>query len=128
MSVLDFVVQLPFSWRQSRARALRENMTQEKFSAALASDDVEERAARLLWDKLIEAAVVEDFRPGADDDFLRIYGLADEDLDEDIILAILVDLGFEVPEPSLIEQVGAIKTPREFIQLVRLMHCKCISM
>lgn len=120
MGALDFVVQLPFSWRQSRARAVREDMTQHKFVSALASDDLEERAAGLLWEKLVEAAVISDFRPKPDDNFLRIYGLAEEDLDEDIVMAILIQLGFGVPRPAVIEQAGEIASPREFMQLVRL--------
>jgi hypothetical protein len=120
MSAIDFLVQLPFSWRQRCVRAVREDMNRQQFVAALAENDLEERAAALLWEKLVEAAVVADFRPSPDDDLLRVYGLADEDLDEDIILAILIELEIGVPCPPVLERVGEIKTPRDVIQLVRL--------
>lgn len=119
MNALDFVVQFPFSWRQSRARALREDMTRDRFIHGLGSDELERQAAGMLWDKLIAVAVVPDFRPFPDDNFLYMYGLADEDLDEDIILAILTSLGRILPSPAVIRNIGPIASPKEFVQLVR---------
>lgn len=120
MRALDFVIQLPFSWRQRQARRLRDDITREQFIAALAQDDFEARAAALLWDKLVEAAMIEDFRPLPDDDFLRLYGLAEEDLDEDIILEILIGLGIGVPPPGVAGEAGPIGSPRDLLRLVRL--------
>jgi hypothetical protein len=119
MRPLDFVVQLPFSWRQRRARALRDEMTRERFVAELASGDAEELAARLLWDKLVDIAVVPDFRPSPDDNFLYIYGLADEDLDDDLILRILTTLKRNPPPPPLVRRIGPISSPRDFMKLMR---------
>jgi hypothetical protein len=120
MRTLAILVQLPFSWRQLKVRARRNDMTRERFVAALATNDAEELAAGILWDKLTEVAVIPDFRPDPDDDFLYLYGLADEDLDEDIILEILTLLGLKPPSPSELQTVGQISSPRDFIRLVKL--------
>lgn len=120
MKALTFLVQLPFSWRQHKARAHRDDMTRERFVAALATNDAEELAAGILWDKLIESAVVSDFRPYPEDDFLYLYGLADEDLDEDIILEIFSSLGRKPPNPSELQIVGPVSSPRDVIKLVKL--------
>ncbi|HET9638266.1 MAG TPA: hypothetical protein VFP12_03585 [Allosphingosinicella sp.] len=120
MKTLAFLVQLPFSWRQHKVRARRNDMTRERFVAALATNDAEELAAGILWDKLAEVAVIPDFRPDPDDDFLYLYGLADEDLDEDIILEILTSLGLKPPSPFELQRVGRISSPRDFVKLVKL--------
>lgn len=118
------ILQFPIRGRQRRAREQREDITREEFVAALAQDDFEARAADLLWDKLVEAAMIKDFRPLPDDHFLRLYGLTEEDLDEDIILEILVALGISVPPPELAREAGPIETPRDLLRLVRLAQNK----
>ncbi|HLL30426.1 MAG TPA: hypothetical protein VK403_05470 [Allosphingosinicella sp.] len=117
MNAIDFVVQLPFSWRQQRVQAQRNSVSRERFIAALANNEIEVRAAGHLWDKLREIAVVRDFRPCPEDDFLHLYGLADEDLDEDVILAILTVMEREPPSPAALQRIGKIRSPREFMQL-----------
>jgi hypothetical protein len=118
--MLDFLLQLPFSWRQRRAVASRTAMTRECFVAELATDPVEEKAAALLWDKLIEVSVVPELRPYPDDDLLRLYGLADEDLDDDIIVDVFQRIGIPLPPTAIVTNAGHITTPRKIIQLVRL--------
>ena len=94
-------------------------MFRDRFVDALASDELERQAAGLLWDKLIEIAIVPDFRPSPDDNFLHIYGLADEDLDEDVILAILKSLKRVPPAEAVMTEIGPITSPQQFMQLVR---------
>lgn len=120
MNILDFLVQLPFSWRQQHANGLRSDMTRERFIATLAINEVEERAASLLWEKLVEVSVVPDFKPCPDDDLLRLYGLAEEDLDEDIIMSIFETLGLDLPSPATLERIGKITSPKLLISLLRL--------
>jgi hypothetical protein len=120
MNTIDFVVQLPFSWRQRRAVGLRADMTRERFIAALAVNELEERAAGLLWDKLLEVAIVPAFKPHPNDNFLKMYGLADEDLDEDVIIAIFKSLGLELPSSATLQNVGKVDSPSQFILLLRL--------
>lgn len=120
MKALDFVVQWPFSQRQRHALRSRNGITREDFVTELASGETEASAAGLLWDRLVEAAVIPNFTPSPDDDFLYIYGLADEDLDDDLIAAIFSDLGLALPSAAEIQPIGNIATPRDFMKLVRL--------
>jgi hypothetical protein len=118
MKSLAFFLQIPFSRRQHKARAGRDDVTRERFIAALAADDVEMLAAGILWDKLVEVAVVPDFRPEPEDDFTYLYGLADEDLDEDIIMGLLNELELPLPSIKTVGGIGPIKSPRLLMSLV----------
>lgn len=111
--------QFPFRHRQKAALSERRNVTKAAFVGQLAQSDLERRAAGKLWDLLVDAAVVEDFRPLPDDDFLRLYGLADEDLDDDIIFSILQSVGL-TPSSEVITAAGVMRSPKDFIRLVRL--------
>lgn len=117
MEVLD-ILQFPIRGRQKRARRDREGVTKEAFVSALGQHDQTKKAASLLWDLLAEAAVVPDFRPLPDDKLRWMYGLAEEDLDEDIILRIFQELKLTVPSADAIEATGEIRTPRDVIKLV----------
>ena len=124
MKSLRFIAQLPFSRRQGQALQGRDGVTREHFISELALDEVEASAADLLWDKLVQAAVVTDFRPKPDDNFLYLYGLADEDLDDDLIFEILSNLNLPLPSSSALSLVGNIDTPQDFMKLVRLVRAK----
>jgi hypothetical protein len=108
--------------RQRRAVASRASITREGFIAELAAEPVEEEAAALLWDKLVEIVIVPGLSPWPDDEFLWLYGLAEEDLDEDIVVDIFQRLGIDLPTSDVVQRVGAITTPRHFIQLVQLSY------
>jgi len=119
MPALLDILNFPWRRRQKLARKNRNGVTKEDFVAALAADPEERRAASLLWDLLVEAAVIEDFRPLPDDDFLRLYGLAEEDLEEDIILKVLEAAARAVPPPATVRELGEISTPARLLALVR---------
>jgi len=75
-------------------------------------------AASRLWDLLVDAAVIEDFRPMPDDHFHWLYGLAEEDLDDDIILRLIDEMKIHRPEPKSVEDLVEISSPRDLIRLL----------
>jgi hypothetical protein len=124
MKALRFIAQLPFSRRQRHALQSRDGVTRDHFVSELAADDIEASAAGLLWDKLVQAAVISDFRPMTDDNFLHLYGLADEDLDDDLISEILIKLNLPLPSATDLSLIGNIDTPKDFMKLVHLAIAK----
>lgn len=72
----------------------------------------------MLWDKLNESAIVNGFTPYPEDDLLHVYGLAEEDLDEDIILDIIKRLGLPIPSHDTVERIGPIQKPADVIRLI----------
>jgi hypothetical protein len=113
------LVQFPFRRRQKAARKERDGVTRKGFVEQLAAAPAEKRAAGLLWDLLVEAAVVDDFRPLPDDGLLELYGLAEEELDEDLILPILQAMELPPPCPATLSEIGEVKTPRDVMRLIR---------
>jgi hypothetical protein len=118
MSKIQFVVGLPFSIRQRRLAEIRAPLSKDEFTIRIASSEIGKKAADMLWCKLKESAMVEEFTPYPEDDLLHTYGLAEEDLDEDIILAIITCLGVSAPRPDLVRKIGPIRTPIDVIRLI----------
>src|SRR5688572_24881227 len=118
-SVLLDLVQFPFRRRQKAARKERHEVTRIDFVDQLAATPAERQAADLLWDLLVETAVVEDFRPLPDDSLPKLYGLAEEDLDEDVILSIVQAMNLSPPSPASLHEIGTMETPRDVMRLIR---------
>ena len=119
MNLFLDLVQFPFRRRQKAARKGRDGVTRIGFVEQLAEAAAEKRAAGLLWDLLVEAAVIDDFRPLPDDSLPELYGLAEEELDEDLILHILQAMELPPPCPAALSEIGEVETPRDVMRLIR---------
>lgn len=75
-------------------------------------------AAAMLWDKLSEAVVYERFTPYPDDDLLTTFGLAEEDLDQDIVLDLVLKTASVVPSREMLKRFGPVNTPADVIRLI----------
>ncbi len=115
---LRSILEMPFSTRQRKLAASRSPMDKEDFIQLVASSDVGRRAGSLLWDKLNSVKVRKELTPYPDDDLLRVYGLADEDLDEDVVLRIIEELEVPVPDHDDLEAFGPVKTPCDVVRLI----------
>jgi hypothetical protein len=111
------ILQWPLYQRQQLSRS-RVALSKLAFVEQLAGSDVGRAAAALLWDALLEVRCYEDFSLDPPDDFLDVYGLAEEDLDEDVILSILQRLAQPIPDKHTLATVGPITTPKDFIPWV----------
>ena len=118
MSFLKFVFGMPFSLRQRRLESRRPPMSKQEFVERVASSEIGKSAASKVWEKLLDAAAINTFIPYPDDDILYTYGLADEDLDEDIILEILDALNRAVPSKHALRISGPIKSAADIVRLV----------
>jgi acyl-homoserine lactone acylase PvdQ len=94
-----------FYSRQQKLIRLRGEVTAQSFSAMF-TDERERMVARMVWDHLRREAVVPDFRPHPDDRLLTVYGIAEEELDEDLILQVLRDLGAPTPRQASADAFG----------------------
>lgn len=93
-------------------------MSEQEFVDRTASSEIGKSAASMVWEKLRDVAIVDIFISYPDDDLLRTYGLADEDLDEDIILEILKALNRTVPGEDALHMIGPIELPVDIVRLV----------
>lgn len=118
MKTLKRLLEMPFSTRQSRLASSRSAMCKGEFVAKTSSTALGRSAANLLWEKLQSEKVVDEFSPYPDDDLLKVYGLADEDLDEDVILAIIQQIGTPVPSAKVLKAFGPVNTPADIVRLI----------
>ena len=112
---LRLLVEMPFSGRQIAAQRDRRDSSLDIF---LSSFPGAEREAECVWRAFRSVAVVDNFPPLPDDDLLKLYGVADEDLD-DVVLGIFSELNYPVPLPSVTERYAPLRTIRDVVSFVR---------
>jgi len=97
-------------------------MSKGQFLDAVASSDLGRAAADMLWEKLLEVRADDQFCPYPDDDLLQVFGLAEEDLDEDVILEIITLTGSAVPSRDMLAKFGPVNTPADIIKLIEMSN------
>jgi hypothetical protein len=92
--------------------------TKASFIEQIADSEFECSVAAEVWNILRGRSDIPDFEPSPDDDLCYLYGIAEEDLDEDIIL-FLLNL-FEVPVPPIpeVDAFGPVNTPKDIVKLI----------
>ena len=106
-------------WLKQRNLAVgRLPISKERFVSAVSSTELGRVAAWMLWEKLRHEVVYDGFTPYPDDDLLKVFALAEEDLDEDIILEIISATGSIIPDSDMLCCFGAVKTPYDIIRLI----------
>lgn len=118
-TLLKNLLSLPFSARQRRLARNRPPLSETAFVEHIAEQGGDEMAAVALWRHLREWAV-DDFTPYPTDSLGSVFGIAEEELDEDLILGILRELNVPTPSSEMLSQFGAVDTPLRVAQLVAL--------
>jgi hypothetical protein len=109
---------LPFSYRQRKLARGRDRIDKLEFIRRILAGGGDEQAGALLWDVLVSDWVVEGFTPYPEDSLGGVYGLAEEDLDEDLILRILREERIPVPGRHFVQSFGVIDSPLRLAQFV----------
>lgn len=122
MGMLTWLLQLPFSRRQRIAMKLRGEVSLEGFLNDISGSPFEREVALSVWHYLRSESVEPDFKPLADDSLIHLYGIAEEELDEDLILSLLSKHGIPIPDPETITAFGPVSTPRDVVRF--LPHLK----
>jgi hypothetical protein len=117
MRLLSNILQLPFPRRQKKAMETRSGIKREDFTNQLAQTDLEYKAASWLWDHLRKEATVDDFRPMPDDDLEYLYGIAEEELDIDLLSNLAHKLDLRLPTSDEVASYGPVRRPRDVINL-----------
>jgi hypothetical protein len=95
-------------------------MDRPQFVAEIVANGGDERAAGFVWDALAAEWTVEDFTPYPTDSLGRVFGIAEEELDEDLIVRILSEQGLPLPPAEVIQRFGEIDSPERVAQFVRV--------
>jgi hypothetical protein len=116
---LDLVFNALWYFRQRRAVRSRPSLTAHDFARLIQSCGGDAQAAHLIHKMLLRFVYARGFTPDPKDDLLYLYGIAEEELDEDLIAQVLSDLRIPAPSNHTIESVGSVRTPLDIAKLVR---------
>ena len=112
------VLGLPFTLRQKRLAKQREPLNETDFVEEIANCHGDRAAAALVWAHLQDWVYVEAFTPHPADDFGAVVGIADEELDEDLILGMFQRLNVPLPDKEFLVGFGPVRTPLLLARLV----------
>ena len=115
------VLEWPLRRRQTRLMKSRGSYTKEDFARFFEQQAVPQKILDEVWDAIVDVAVVEDFKPHPEDNLEKDFGLADEDLDEDVILALLHRCGCRVPPVEEALQWGPVDTVADLVRFLTEM-------
>lgn len=93
-------------------------MSREAFVADIAANSGDGQAADILWDCLLDSRVFEDFFPYPDDSFEVVFGIAEEELEVDLIERLFDEFRLKLPENQLVLEFGVIDSARRVAQFV----------
>ncbi|TAK52189.1 MAG: hypothetical protein EPO25_14295 [Gammaproteobacteria bacterium] len=116
--MIQFLLGLPFSYRQKKLTAGRPSIGQEQFVSMISTDSADRSTAEKIWDALVACRIDNNFAPYPDDSLGRVYGIAEEELDQDLIARILKDLDLPIPDRDFTERFGVIDSPRRVAKFV----------
>jgi hypothetical protein len=111
---------MPFSLRQKRLARRRPALTEMEFVTQVTEQGGDSTASVALWRMLRDWIYVPEFTPYPNDSLGSVFGIAEEELDEDLILGILRELELAVPSSQTILDFGAVDTPLRVAVLVAL--------
>jgi hypothetical protein len=116
--MIKFLFGLPFSYRQRKLAASRPPIGKEEFVSMVSTEDADRQAVERIWEALVADRVDEGFAPYPDDSLGHVYGIAEEELDEDLIARVLKDLDIPIPDRDFTKRFGVIDSPRRVAQFI----------
>lgn len=111
---------LPFSARQSALAKKRTAISHSDFVSLITRSGGDAGAADLIHSKLQDWIYHNSFTPHPDDSLSAVFGIAEEELDEDIIMDVLATLGLSAPPQQEVTAFGPIDTATRVAQFVAL--------
>src|SRR5689334_23184057 len=109
---------LPFYIRQRKLARSRPPMTEAAFVTSIVDAGGDAAAAIAAWKVLTDRTLDDGLSPYPEDSLGSIYGLAEEDLDEDLILPFLNDHKIAVPSQDAIAAFGPIDSTIRLAQFI----------
>lgn len=108
----------PFSTRQLALAKKRSPLSQSDFASRISQSGGDEDAALIVYSKLQDWIYHHSFSAYPDDSLSSLFGIADEELDEDIILDVLTKLGIFPPSQQMVEAFDPIDTAADIARFV----------
>lgn len=114
--ILDF----PFNIRQRKISQIREYIDEEKFIQDIVSNGGDRYVAKEIYLHLRNWICDNEFSSDIHDNLEIIYGIADEELDDEFIFKILNILNIHIPSYDFTNSFGKINTPLDVARFITL--------
>ena len=121
-NILEKLVYLPFSLRQRRLARTRRPLSEAQFASQIADRGGDAQAALAIWRHLSQWISADGFAPDPSDSLGSVFGISEEELDEDLVLGVFAELGLKQPTTALAFEFGRLDTPLRVAQFVA--HCR----
>lgn len=119
-SILQKILAFPFWSRQRALAKIRPPLSESDFVDLIDHSGGDRGAAAMIYSKLQDWVCHEGFTPYPNDSLGSVFGIAEEELDEDLILDVFVRLGLSMPPAREVTAFGAVDTATGIAQLVAL--------
>ena len=119
-NLVQKVLAFPFSARQSKLSKNRSPLSKSDFVDSITQSGGDQETAEIVHSKLQDWIYHEGFTPYPDDSLASVFGIAEEELDEDLILDIFMKLSLSTPSQKEVMTFGPIDTPTGVARLVAL--------
>ena len=113
---------LPFTLRQRRLSKSRPPFSGKDFVAAITQRGGDASAAGWMWDHLKDSVYYKSFTPYPDDSLASVFGIAEEELEIDIITTLLERASISLPTTEILQEFGPVATPLQVALLVSHMR------
>jgi hypothetical protein len=116
-SLVQRIMDWPFRGRQLRAMKARESYTKNNFQEQLSDAGGDNEVIEEVWAILTDHAI-DGFKPKPEDNLQYIFGLAEEDLDEDVVLKLLEVYSCRIPNESELASMKPVDTVQDLVMFV----------
>lgn len=116
-SLLQRILDWPFRGRQLHAMKARESYTMSSFQEQLTDAGGDSEVIQEVWAILRDHAI-DGFKPKPEDNLQYIFGLAEEDLDEDVVLKLLKICNCRVPTEGELALMNPVDTVKDLVMFV----------
>lgn len=96
----------------------RRPISEKQFVEQIVREGGDSTAAARIWNRLKDGIYNSDFTPYPSDRFDSVFGILEEELDEDLVFALFNELGVPLPSREFLAQFGAVDTPLRLAQLI----------
>lgn len=95
----------------------RESYTKNNFQEQLSDAGGDSEVIEEVWAILTDHAI-DGFKPKPEDNLQYIFGLAEEDLDEDVVLKLLETCSCRIPNKSELASMKPVDTVKDLVMFV----------
>jgi len=119
-NLVQKVLAFPFSVRQRTLSKNRSPLSKSDFVDSITQSGGDQEAAEIVHSRLQDWIYYEGFTAYPDDSLSSVFGIAEEELDEDLILDIFMERSLSTPSQQEVTTFDPIDSPTGVAQLVAM--------